>query len=97
MVWAITLMCTAACTNAAGLLAARFFLGVTEACVAPGFSVITAMWYTRAEQPLRHGAWFMGNVFSSLFGGILAFAIGHITSIAPWKVRIRPAPKSFPY
>jgi MFS family permease len=46
-------MCHAACHNFAGLMAARFFLGVGEAAIAPGFALITGMFYTRKEQPAR--------------------------------------------
>lgn len=84
--WAGILMATGACQNARGLLAARFFLGAAEAAIAPGFSIITAMWYKRSEQPLRHGAWFLGNVAAGLFGSVLAYAIGHIHTIQPWRV-----------
>jgi len=79
-------MLTATCSNAQGLLAIRFFLGATEAAIGPGLTVIVAMWYKRSEQPLRHGAWFMGNVVAGIVGGILAYAVGHVQSIAPWKV-----------
>lgn len=51
-------MCHAACKNFAGLAAARFLLGVTEAAVAPGFSLVTGIFYKRNEQPkryVRHG------------------------------------------
>lgn len=80
-------MLTATCSNAHGLLAIRFFLGATEAAIGPGLTVIVAMWYKRSEQPLRHGAWFMGNVIAGIVGGILAYAVGHVQSIAPWKVK----------
>lgn len=86
--WAAVLLCTAATQNAAGLQATRFFLGFMEAAVAPGFGIITSMWYKRSEQPLRMGAWFMGNVCSGLFGALLAYAIGHITGIEPWRVNL---------
>ncbi|CAM1508829.1 Fc.00g025680.m01.CDS01 [Cosmosporella sp. VM-42] len=84
-VWGAILMFTALDFNAAGLLANRFFLGVAEAAIAPGLSVVTAMWYKRSEQPLRHGIWFMGNTCAGIFGGLIAYCIGHIQSIAPWK------------
>lgn len=32
----------------------RFFLGVGEAAIAPGFTLITGMFYQREEQPLRY-------------------------------------------
>lgn len=47
-------MCHAACENYAGLVTARFFLGVGEAAVAPGFGLITGMFYKREEQPARY-------------------------------------------
>lgn len=80
-------MFTATCFNAEGLLAIRFFLGAAEAAIGPGLTIIVAMWYRRSEQPLRHGAWFMGNVLAGIFGGVLAYGIGHVHSIEPWKVR----------
>ena len=79
-------MLTAVCTNAGGLLAQRFFLGLLEAPIAPGLSIIVSMWYKRSEQPLRHAAWFMGNTVAGMIGSITAYGIGHIDSIAPWKV-----------
>jgi MFS family permease len=84
--WGAILMLTAACHNAAGLLATRIFLGVAEAAIAPGLTVIISMWYKRKEQPLRHAAWFLGNTFAGIFGALLSYGIGHIGTIAPWKV-----------
>ena len=52
-VWGVVLITHAACKNFGGLLTARFFLGVTEAAVAPGFSLITGMFYKTEEQPSR--------------------------------------------
>ena len=86
IIWGAILMLTVACFNAEGLLAIRFFLGAAEAPIGPVLTVIVAMWYKRSEQPLRHGAWFMGNVIAGIFGGILAYGVGHVRSIEPWKV-----------
>ena len=80
-------MFTATCSNAEGLLAIRFFLGAAEAAIGPGLTIIVAMWYKRSEQPLRHGAWFMGNVIAGILGGVLAYGVGHVRSIEAWKVR----------
>jgi MFS family permease len=79
-------MLTSLCTHASGLWAARFCLGFVEAAIAPGMSMIISMWYKRSEQALRQSAWFMGNVTGGLCGGLLGYGIGHINSIAPWKV-----------
>lgn len=53
-IWGAVLMCHGAVENWAGLMAARFFLGFTEAAVAPGFALIIGMFYTRNEQPSRY-------------------------------------------
>lgn len=79
-------MFTALCSNPTGLLANRFFLGISEAPIAPGLSIVVSMWYKRSEQPLRHAAWFLGNTCAGLFGGLLAYNISHIHNIAPWRV-----------
>src|SRR6266511_5406552 len=47
LIWGVVLMCHSAFHNFAGLATARFFLGVTEAAVAPGFSLLTGMFYRR--------------------------------------------------
>ncbi|PNY23480.1 transporter [Tolypocladium capitatum] len=85
ILWGVVLMLTAVASNAAGLLALRFFLGVCEAPIAPGLTVVVSMWYKRSEQPLRHAAWFMGNSAAGIIGGLAAYGIGHVDGIAPWK------------
>jgi MFS family permease len=85
--WGAVLMCHSATNNFTGLMVTRFFLGVTEASVAPGFSLLMGMFYKRKEQPFRHGLWFAGNSAANIFGGVLAYAIGQAhTSLAPWRL-----------
>lgn len=52
-IWGVVLMTHGATKNYAGLVVARFFLGVAESAVAPGFSLLTGMFYKRKEQPSR--------------------------------------------
>ncbi|KAH8429143.1 uncharacterized protein LDX57_006813 [Aspergillus melleus] len=85
--WGVVLTTHAACTNFGGLLTARFFLGVTEAAVAPGFSLITGMFYKTSEQPSRMTLWFLGNAVANVVSGLIAYGIGRIDShIAAWKL-----------
>ncbi|KAJ5683245.1 hypothetical protein N7462_006410 [Penicillium macrosclerotiorum] len=85
--WGGILMCHAACQNFAGLITARFFLGVGEAAVAPGFGLITGMFYKREEQPSRQGAWFVGNCIANIIGGVVAYGIGHsASSLQSWRL-----------
>ncbi|KAJ5979818.1 hypothetical protein N7481_007116 [Penicillium waksmanii] len=82
------LMCHAATKNFTGLMCARFFLGVGEAAIAPGFTLLTGMFYKREEQPMRQSAWFFGNCIAVLVGGLIAYGIGNIntTAIEHWKL-----------
>lgn len=77
------MLTTPACNNFAGIAANRFLLGVTEAVVNPGFVLVMSMWYRGAEQPLRLVTYYCMNGFAGIFGGLLGYAIGHITSGLP--------------
>jgi len=48
--------------------------------------LITSMWYTRRQQPVRIGLWYTANGFGIALGGLLGFGIGHIRGALPsWK------------
>ncbi|KAL4743362.1 major facilitator superfamily domain-containing protein [Aspergillus similis] len=55
---------------------ARFFLGVTEAAVVPGFSLITGMFYKTSEQPSRMALWFLSNAIANIVSGCVTAAYG---------------------
>lgn len=79
-------MLQAAATNFASLGALRALAGAAEACADPAFMLITSMWYTRKEQPLRIGLWYTANGFGNSFGGLLGYGIGNIKGSLPsWK------------
>lgn len=79
-------------------MAVRFFLGVGEAAIAPGFTLLTGMFFKREEQPIRQvfrseptkdsltrsrqSAWFFGNCIAALIGGLIAYGIGNINTSA---------------
>ncbi|KAJ5256749.1 hypothetical protein N7478_012853 [Penicillium angulare] len=86
--WGGILMCHASCTSFSGLMAARFFLGVGEASIAPGFALITGMFYKREEQPARQAAWFVGNSIATVIGGVVAYGIGLIqtSAVQNWQL-----------
>ncbi|KAK1511391.1 major facilitator superfamily transporter, partial [Colletotrichum abscissum] len=78
--WGITLSCMAAAHNFGGLLAARLFLGAFESSVAPAFVGITQMWWRRREQTLRISYWYAMNGFTNMFGSLITYGLGHISS-----------------
>ncbi|KAE8154559.1 major facilitator superfamily domain-containing protein [Aspergillus avenaceus] len=83
IVWGGLLMTTPACYNFAGIAINRFLLGVTEAVVNPGFVLMMGIWYTSNEQPLRLEIYYCTNGIATMFGGLLGYAIGHITTGLP--------------
>lgn len=91
IMWGVCLACFAGVTNFAGAVAVRFFLGVLESAVTPGFALITSQWYTKAEQGTRTGIWFSFNGWAQIFGGLVAYGIARGTenggvAIEGWKI-----------
>lgn len=87
----IVLSCFAAVENYAGAIAIRFFLGVFESAVTPGFALFTSQWYTKKEQGTRTAIWFSFNGWAQIFGGCVAYGIAvgcrkTGTIIEPWKI-----------
>ncbi|QRD94700.1 MFS allantoate transporter [Aspergillus flavus] len=84
--WGVFLMIQAACHNFATLAVLRALGGAAEACADPAFMLITSMWYTRREQPVRIGLWYTANGLGIALGGLLGYGIGHIRGALPsWK------------
>lgn len=86
ILWGLFLMAQAAATNFASLAALRALSGAAEACADPGFMIITVMWYTRREQPIRIGLWYTSLGLGIAGGGLLGYGIGKIRGALPsWK------------
>ncbi|KAJ5573466.1 uncharacterized protein N7459_007893 [Penicillium hispanicum] len=84
--WGVFLMIQAACNSFETLAVLRALGGAAEACADPAFMLITSMWYTRREQPVRIGLWYTANGLGIALGGLLGYGIGHIRgALASWK------------
>lgn len=77
-IWGFFLMLQAACHNFTTLGVLWALAGAAEACSDPSFMLITSMWYTRKQQPVRIGLWYTANGFGIALGGLLGYGIGHI-------------------
>ncbi|KAH6664501.1 MFS allantoate transporter-like protein [Halenospora varia] len=93
VLWGVAVSCMAATTNFKGAVAVRFFMGVFEAAVTPGFALFTSQWYTRGEQGLRVAIWFSFNGVAQIVGGALAYGIstsvkhyGNVSVLPAWKI-----------
>ena len=84
--WGFFLMCQAACNSFTTLSVLRTLAGAAEACSDPSFMLITSMWYTRKEQPVKIGIWYTANGAGIALGGLLGYGIGHINgALASWR------------
>jgi MFS family permease len=74
-------------TSWSGLMAARWWLGVTEAGLFPGINYYLSCWYKRSEFGLRAAIFFSSAAIAGSFGGLLAAAIANMDGmmgIAGW-------------
>lgn len=84
-VWGIILMCSAACKSFGGLLAARFILGLFEACIFAGFGLVISAYWTKPEQTWRTAVIF--STLSSVVNGLLSYAAAHYHGpLGQWQV-----------
>ncbi|KAM3075002.1 hypothetical protein ACMFMF_005686 [Clarireedia jacksonii] len=84
--WGALLMCQAAARNFTELAVLRALSGAAEGCSDSSFMIITSMWYTRREQPIRIGLWYTANGGGIALGGLIGYGIGNIQgSLSSWK------------
>ncbi|KAI5848604.1 major facilitator superfamily domain-containing protein [Morchella snyderi] len=68
-----------------GMMAARWFLGLTEAGLFPGVNYYLSCWYKRREFGIRAAVFFSAAAVSGSFGGLLAAAISKMDGIGGMK------------
>ena len=75
MLWGICMTTMGLTHNFSGLMAARFFLGLTEAGLFPGVNYYLSCWYTRNEFGVRAAIFFSAAALAGSFGGLLAYLL----------------------
>jgi ACS family allantoate permease-like MFS transporter len=78
ILWGVVLTAMGACRSFKPFMAARFFLGVFESCLNPGFVLITSSWWKREEQPARIAIWYCANGVISIPSGFIFYGIAHL-------------------
>jgi MFS family permease len=76
--WGLVSMCTGFVKSYAGLLAARFFLGLAEGGLLGGMLVYLAMFYRRHQLLYRITLFYCAAPLSGAFGGLLATGLAQI-------------------
>ena len=77
--------------NFHGLLAARIFLGITEAGLFPGVSFFLTQWYRRYEISWRIALFFSAATAAGAFGGLLARLINLMDGVSGYEGWVSPA------
>ncbi|KAI1178715.1 MFS general substrate transporter [Nemania sp. FL0916] len=86
--WGASMTGMGFCYNYSGLLAARWFLGLTEAGLFPGVNYYLSCWYKRSEFGVRAAIFFSAAALAGSFGGLLAAAIENLDGkggLAGWR------------
>ncbi|KAI0200318.1 major facilitator superfamily domain-containing protein [Astrocystis sublimbata] len=86
--WGASMTGMGFCKNYSGLLAARWFLGLTEAGLFPGVNYYLSCWYKRSEFGVRAAIFFSAAALAGSFGGLLAAAIEKLDgkgNLAGWR------------
>src|ERR1700712_598787 len=78
--WGVSCAAAAGAFNYHSLLAARIFLGIFEAAIAPCLMLISSQYYTKTEQAPRFAVWYSGLGFGQVIGGLVSFVFQHITN-----------------
>ena len=88
MLWGIATACTAAARDYRSLVAARVFLGIFEAAIAPSLMLISSQYYTKSEQAPRFSFWYCGLGIGQILGGAVSYGFQHVQnpSFQGWKV-----------
>ncbi|ETN45930.1 uncharacterized protein HMPREF1541_00112 [Cyphellophora europaea CBS 101466] len=88
LTWGGLLIATVGAKNFAGLMALRFLLGAAEACIGPAWMLMTSMFWTRDEQPLRMCIWLGCNGIALMLGSGISWGLGHSrdTSLEPFQL-----------
>ena len=74
-------MTMAGCFNAAGLISARFMLGIPEAGVVPCCLLYFSFWYKPSERAFRMGIFDSANSLASVISGFLAIGLSYLNGI----------------
>ncbi|KAK7218401.1 hypothetical protein V2G26_006404 [Clonostachys chloroleuca] len=82
VLWGACMLSMGFVTSWSGLMATRWWLGVTEAGLFPGVNYYLSCWYKRSEFGVRAAIFFSAAAIAGSFGGLLAAAIQTMNGVA---------------
>lgn len=86
--WGLFSMSLAGAKNFGGIFTLRFLLGLSESTINPAWVILSSMFWTRDEQPLRMCIWLGCNGLADIIGAGLAVGLGSVTdtAIRAWQL-----------
>lgn len=89
IVWAVVSACSGLVKSYEGLVACRFFLGITEAPFYPGATYMLSIFYTRKEVATRIALLYCAQILATGFSGLIAAGVfagmDGLRGLAGWR------------
>ena len=76
--WGATVIIMTQCRSYSSALAVRFIMGIFEAAVTPGLTLMTGFWYTRQEIPLRQCIWYSSLGWGGIIGSYISTGVSKL-------------------
>ncbi|KAF2023465.1 MFS general substrate transporter [Setomelanomma holmii] len=76
--WGVTVLIMTQCRDFSSALAVRFIMGIFEAAVTPGLTIMTGFWYTRREIPLRQCIWYSSLGWGGIIGSYISMGVSKL-------------------
>ncbi|KAJ9639604.1 hypothetical protein H2204_003674 [Knufia peltigerae] len=78
LMWGLMVLILTQCRSYSSAMAVRFFMGIFEAAVTPGLTLMTGFWYKRKEIPLRQCIWYSALGFGGIAGSYISFGVSKL-------------------
>ncbi|KAK4150000.1 hypothetical protein C8A00DRAFT_18388 [Chaetomidium leptoderma] len=79
--WGFTVIIMTQARSYSSALAVRFIMGIFEAAVTPGLTLMTGFWYTRREIPLRQCIWYSSLGWGGIIGSYIAMGVSKLPQL----------------
>ncbi|KAI5928192.1 major facilitator superfamily domain-containing protein [Camillea tinctor] len=78
LAWGFFVIIMTQCRDYSSALAVRFLMGIFEAAVTPGLTLMTGFWYTRREIPLRQCVWYSSLGWGGIVGSYISKGVSEL-------------------
>lgn len=78
LLWGFTVIIMTQARAYSSALAVRFIMGMFEAAVTPGLTLMTGFWYTRREIPLRQCIWYSSLGWGGIVGSYISMGVSKL-------------------